>query len=644
VTPNKIGRYIIKEKLGQGGMAAVYRAHDPNFKRDVAIKVLPPAYLDNQMFRARFEREAQMIAALEYPGIVPVYDFGEQDGQPYLVMRYMPGGSLADRITEHPLTIQEAVNIFNRLAPALDHVHAQGIIHRDLKPANILFDQYDTAWISDFGIARLTEGAISLTGESLIGTPAYMSPEQAQGIRELDGRSDIYALGAILFEILTGKQPYEATTPMGVILKHLTDPIPRLLAVKADLPDVLEAIIARSMQKDREQRYPNAAAMLADLNNVLASHPPAFVTDTPVEPSARRITWPAPSRPGIEDEAETFLETSSQAEPAGSGSAGSGTAGPSATAGPSNQPGMPAGYKPAGSRSQPQLIPAQPAGSASASISKPTSRPTIKTQRKLSTLPLALVALLAGIGCLGLLLVGGWVASNFLLKTPEPSQVAQVTNTLPETTVALATETVTPPDTTTGIGDVNTTNSSGKYADDFSDPESGWLRYEGSDGILAYDSGYYRIQVNLTQTLYLSVPGFSADDSSIAVEAYKSGGPDENVFGIVCRYQDDFNYYFLVIGSDGYYGIGKVVDGSTSLVGSAQLEYSQAINQGRTSNDVRADCDGTHLSLFANGTLLTTEEDDDFSAGMVGLLAGTYSIQGVDILFDNFSVTPIKKP
>ena len=150
----KFGRYEIKGELGRGGMASVFHAYDPRFERDVAIKVLPREFLHDPQFRARFEREAKMVALLEHPAIVPVYDFGEEEGQPYIVMRYMSGGSLADKVKEGSLPVNEVVKMISRLAPALDAAHSRGIIHRDLKPGNILYDQYGNAFLSDFGIAR----------------------------------------------------------------------------------------------------------------------------------------------------------------------------------------------------------------------------------------------------------------------------------------------------------------------------------------------------------------------------------------------------------------------------------------------------------------------------------------------------------
>ena len=267
--PQKFGRYEIKAEIGRGGMATVYHAYDPRFEREVAIKVLPREMLHDVQFRTRFDREAKTIAMLEHPAIVPVYDFGEEDGQPYFVMRYMTGGSLSDRMKNVPMSIQEAARILTRIAPALDDAHNKGIIHRDLKPGNILFDQFNEPYISDFGIAKLSESQSNFTGSAIVGTPAYMSPEQAQG-ENIDGRSDIYGLGVILFELLSGQQPYHGDTPMSVVVKHITDPVPHILDVKPDLPPDIELIIDKAMAKDRNERFQNVKS-LADAMTAVAS-------------------------------------------------------------------------------------------------------------------------------------------------------------------------------------------------------------------------------------------------------------------------------------------------------------------------------------------------------------------------------------
>ncbi len=262
MSSQNFGRYIIKGELGRGGMATVFHAYDPRFERDVAIKVLPREFLHDPQFRARFEREAKTIALIEHPAIVPVYDFGEEEGQPYIVMRYMSGGSLSDRLNQGPMPTSEVINMMTRLAPALDAAHGKGIIHRDLKPGNILYDQYGNSYLSDFGIARLQQtSSATLTGGAILGTPAYMSPEQVQGGTDIDGRSDIYSMGVILFQLLSGKVPYQADTAAKVMLMHILEPVPHITDTKEDLPATFNEVIEKAMAKEPDDRYQNAIDM-----------------------------------------------------------------------------------------------------------------------------------------------------------------------------------------------------------------------------------------------------------------------------------------------------------------------------------------------------------------------------------------------
>lgn len=252
-------------------MATVYRGWDTLFEREVAVKVLPSELLHSDpQFKLRFEREAKIIASLEHPSIVPVYDVGDDNGQPYFVMRYMSGGSLSDRIKAKVMTVEEAVQILGQLAPGMDEAHSKGIVHRDLKPSNILFDGKGVPYISDFGIAKLSQAQSgNMTGSAIIGTPAYMAPEQAQGTG-VDGRTDIYAVGIILFEMLTGKQPYEADTPMAVAFKHITDPVPNILASNPNLPDDVENVIQMAMAKNKEERFATAGELVDSLRTIVA--------------------------------------------------------------------------------------------------------------------------------------------------------------------------------------------------------------------------------------------------------------------------------------------------------------------------------------------------------------------------------------
>ncbi len=255
-----IGRYDIKALIGQGGMSAVYLGYDPRSLREVAIKVLPPYYLHAPKFRERFEREAVMIALLEHPAIVPVYDMGEEDGQPYIVMRYMSGGSLAEKLKKGPIPLRECLDMYLRLAPALDTAHARGVTHRDVKPDNLLFDKYDNVFLSDFGLARLREtiGFANISDGSIMGTPAYMSPEQIQGDHEIDGRSDIYSMGVVLYHMLCGSVPFNGTTAASVMMMHLINPVPQIHEQNRSLPIPIQTVLDTAMAKDPKDRYQTA--------------------------------------------------------------------------------------------------------------------------------------------------------------------------------------------------------------------------------------------------------------------------------------------------------------------------------------------------------------------------------------------------
>ncbi len=283
--PNKIGRYEVVAELGRGGMATVYHARDPRFQRDVAIKVLPREFLHDDTFRLRFEREAQAIAALDHPAIVSVFDFGEEGGQPYLVMRHMTGGSLSDHIRRGPLSVAEAGAILSRVASALDAAHRQGIIHRDIKPSNILFDRYGEVYLADFGIVKMTEATAQLTGSGIVGTPGYMAPELARA-GNVSPLIDVYALGVTLFQMLTGRLPFDADTPMGLLMAHMNNPIPSLYDFRRDLPAATQTVIERAMSKEPTQRYQSAGELADALQ--------AAVSGQYVEP-VRPYTPPTPS-------------------------------------------------------------------------------------------------------------------------------------------------------------------------------------------------------------------------------------------------------------------------------------------------------------------------------------------------------------
>lgn len=275
--PEKIARYEVKSVLGKGGMSTVYRAFDPLFDREVAIKVIPGEYLHDPRFRARFENEIKIIGGLEHPSIVPLYDFSYDNQQPYYVMRYMNGGSLSELIEKGKISAEETARIVEKISLGLAYSHQKGIIHRDLKPDNILFDDDGSPFISDFGIAELSSKIVE--EEGIVGTPAYMSPEQAQG-GIIDLRSDIYSLGVVVFHMLTGQQPYNADTPMGIVVKHITEPVPNILDILSELPPKMNEFIKTAMAKDRNERFSNSIELAKALNLIVFGDTSKLTFDT----------------------------------------------------------------------------------------------------------------------------------------------------------------------------------------------------------------------------------------------------------------------------------------------------------------------------------------------------------------------------
>lgn len=298
--PQYIGRYEIRSLLGKGGMATVYRAFDPQVKREVAIKVIHSDFATEQVFRERMFREVQAVASLEHPAVVPVYDFGEaEDGTLYMVMRLMQGGSLKERLKQHGrLSPEETLSVVQRIADALDEAHRLGIVHRDLKPGNVLFDRFGHAYLADFGIARMRHvSSATLTGFSrTVGTPAYMSPEQVRGAKDLDGRSDVYALGIMVFQMLTGRLPYQGETSLEIMLKHLQEPPPDLTAFRPDLPSAVAEVLRRAMAKHPDERYPTAGVFAQALQVALREGrvitPQETTTLTPLVTPQERMGLP----------------------------------------------------------------------------------------------------------------------------------------------------------------------------------------------------------------------------------------------------------------------------------------------------------------------------------------------------------------
>jgi len=286
-----LGKYQIVEPLGEGGMATVYKAFDPSLERYVAIKIIRAVNQIDSDFLIRFQREARALAKLDHPYILKVLDYGEENGIPYLVMPYVAHGTLK-QYTRTRLQYERAIEIILPIAEALSYAHKRKIIHRDIKPANILFGESGEPILSDFGIAKILDAGeqTQLTGTGFgIGTPAYMAPEQWNGVA--DERTDIYALGIVLYELITGRCPFQADTPAAILIKQVQDPLPRPRTFTPDLPENVEALLFKALSKDPALRFQTMQEFIQGMNAVLQGKTVSYALPTQVhiDPDATRI-------------------------------------------------------------------------------------------------------------------------------------------------------------------------------------------------------------------------------------------------------------------------------------------------------------------------------------------------------------------
>lgn len=292
-----VGPYRIVDQLGSGGMATVYKAYHAALDRFVAMKVMHPAFKGDINFLTRFQREARVVAKLEHPNIVPVYDFSEHEGSPYLVMRFVEGETLKACLTRNKLTLPEILDIIRPVGDALTYAHEQGVLHRDMKPSNVLLTADRSVFLTDFGLARIMQaGESSLTRDAMVGTPFYISPEQAIGKSELDARTDIYSFGVVLYELFTGRVPFQSDTPFAVIHDHIYTPLPLPSSINPNLPPALEQVLLKALAKKPEDRFATALELVAAVE--------AAVTGEAAIPTAR----PSKARMTTSTTAETAAQ------------------------------------------------------------------------------------------------------------------------------------------------------------------------------------------------------------------------------------------------------------------------------------------------------------------------------------------------
>ncbi len=319
-------RYQIVRHLARGGMAEVYLAHDRELDRDVAFKVLRNQYTDDERFVERFKREAQSAASLSHPNIVAIYDRGKtDDGSYYIVMEYVSGGNLKERIREEgPLPTPQVIAMASQVARALLVAHQRGVIHRDVKPQNILLTESGEAKVADFGLARAA-AAVPITQEgAILGTAYYISPEQVLG-QPASPQSDLYSLGVVLYEMLTGELPHNAETPMGVLMKHVSGQLRLPKEANPDVPEGINAVTVRLLARDPKDRYQDAAELIDDLERVQRGGPPGLPAQQaagyvqplpPAQPDSGSGSWPQVAAEPVTpvEETETTLEVAQKVE------------------------------------------------------------------------------------------------------------------------------------------------------------------------------------------------------------------------------------------------------------------------------------------------------------------------------------------
>lgn len=622
------GSYELKDVLGRGGMASVYRGYQASIDRSVAVKVLPGELLHDPNFAQRFTNEAKLLAKLNHPAILPLYDYGNANGMPYIVMPLMSGGTLADRLRQGgALSPDEVVRVITPIAQALEYANQQGILHRDVKPNNILFDAHNNPFLADFGIAKAMEAQTNLTGTGIIGTPDYMSPEQARG-ETLDHRSDLYSLAVVAYHALTGQLLFSATTPMGLIFKHVSE-MPRApRELRSDLPEGVNVVLLKALAKYPSERYATTsefARALAEavkgLQGSVSAFSPAPVYSTPL---STQTSAPPPTAEALQPSPTAASRGSVPPPPIM----------------PMADPG------PAFGSSQPAYAP-------------PPAYPPVDDHHNKPGIP-AWGWIAGGVGVVALCCLCG-VATLALgpMLVPSTTEVAAVTST-PRPTTSLNIPTATPARNATptrASAEPTATRASARatatpaanpagflFQDDFARDNGDWDLLDGDNAQIDYGpNGGLVFDINTTSwRAWAPLRERTFSEVVVSTVARNTGSALDPVMGIICNYQDNDNYYFAGVTPDGYYGIFKYEGGQTrSLVNdNREYEFSDSVPLNASAYTVVVTCAGGAVMLMVNDNLIGMGFDFEspLTEGQVGLYSATFADQPSQVTFDSFAV------
>ncbi len=588
-----IGQYRIIEQIGKGGMATIFKAYQPSVDRYVAIKVLPLEFARDPNFVKRFEQEAKAIAALEHSHILPVHDFGTQDNINYMVMRYVSSGTLSDVMGKR-VPLEKVVKYVGDVARALDYAHSRGVVHRDIKPSNILLDEQGDVLLTDFGIAKMVQGAestqLTATG-AVLGTPAYLSPEQAKS-STIDGRSDIYSLGVVLYELLTGQPPYQAETPLAVVLKHLHDPLPPPRTIDPTISEAFERVVFKAMAKNPNDRFATAGDMARALNNALLES----------QAQRRPEIAPLPAPPPVKETPAVKTIT--------------------------DAPGQ------------------------TMQLAGKKSRSTLYI---IGGVALALACVtVCGLGLLlsrpaesGLATKQSASSVVQLETAPTATPTAQPTDTPTDTpTAAPSAGTPTAPAATDTLPDKPVVYSGDiLFEDDFSSNANDWPVEYHEDELGYYDAkvenGEYAVVVQAAtedgHVVWFLPNSDNFEDFIAQVDVTANANTENFLAGLVVRSNDEAGGYFFEIDSGGF--SVALNDANDEWIDLVEYTVSDAVIANEV-NRLRLEAVGTGFTFYINDQQVATVEDATVQQGQIGLVAEMFDKDGeTSAWFDNLEVT-----